>query len=399
MNVDYKQSGVDIDAGNEAVKRIKDFVKNTHSDRVLSGLGGFGAMYDASLLKEFQNPVLVQSVDGVGTKVEVASMLGRFENIGRDIVAHCCNDISAMGALPITFLDYLAFDKLDSDIVEEIVKGMAAECIENEVSLAGGETAEMPGVYGEGKFDVAGAILGVVERNKIITGGKITAGDVVLGLASSGLHTNGFSLARKVLFEVKGFDVDVLFGDVMEILSRRELLSDNFFASRASGFNALPLQKLSESSSLTTSNFEGRRRSGEEGKTLGDVLLEPHRNYTKVILGLLDAEVEIKGLAHITGGGFIENIPRALPESVGVEILLGSWPVLSIFEIIQKIGNIGEREMFRTFNMGIGMVMIVSQDSVSEVQENLERFGEQVYEIGKVVDGEKTVNFNKTWRQ
>lgn len=335
--MDYKDSGVDIDAGNEAVRRIKDKVKATFDKNVVTGLGSFGAMYDAAWLKDYQNPVLVQSVDGVGTKLKIASLVGNLETVGEDIVNHCCDDILCQGAKPLTFLDYIAADKLKPAEIEQMVFGMARACQENGVSLIGGETAEMPGVYLPGEHDIAGCILGVVEREKIITGEKIKEGDVLLGLASSGIHTNGASLVRKIFFENNNYTV--------------------------------------------SSHFEELKFS------LGRELVEPHKSYVKSVLPLID---KLNGIAHITGGGFIENIPRILPENLSVEIKKHSWEILPIFKVIQKVGEVAEEEMYRVFNMGIGMVLIVGADFKS-VRSDLEAAGERVYEIGKVVGGKKGV--------
>lgn len=341
MSIDYKSSGVDIDAGNEAVKRIKDKVKATFDKNVVTELGTFGAMYDVAWLKDYKNPVLVQSIDGVGTKIKIAKMVGKFETIGQDIVNHSCNDILCQGARALTFLDYIAADKVNPKEIEEIVLGMVKACKEGEVSLIGGETAEMPGVYLPGEHDIAGCITGIVEKEKIITGDKIQAGDVVLGLGSSGLHTNGFSLARKIFFESGEYNVDSRFEEL---------------------------------------NF-----------SLGKELLIPHHNYAPAVLPLLD-KYEIKGIAHITGGGLMENIPRILPKGLAAEIKKNSWDILPIFKLIKRLGNVADEEMYRVFNMGVGLVIIVGADFES-VRAELEKSGEKVYEIGKIVKGKKDVRF------
>lgn len=339
--IDYKSAGVDIDAGNAAITRIKDQVSSTFTPAVLTGLGSFGSLFDLkSVMDEYENPVLVQSIDGVGTKTIIARLMGKFDTIGIDLLSACANDILVMGARPLTFLDYIATAKLNPAEIEEIVSGMVSACRETGVSLVGGETAEMPDTYLPGEHDLVGIITGVVEKEKIITGKTIKPGDVVLGLPSSGLHTNGFSLARKLFFEVGDYKVS----DRIEDLE----------------------------------------------KTVGETLLEPHINYTNHVLSLLDKEIEIKGLAHITGGGLVENIPRVLPPGCGVEIQKGSWPILPIFKVMQSLGNVDEKEMARTFNMGIGIVLIVSPDKVALVKDALQDLT-AVYEIGSVMVGNRTV--------
>lgn len=340
MSINYKTSGVDIDAGNESVNRIKSIVKETFTKNVVTDLGSFGAMFNASLLKKYKEPVIVQSIDSVGTKIMIAEMMKKYESIGEDMVGHSCGDILCQGAKPLTFLDYLAFSKVKPKQVEEIIRGMSRACKEVGMSLIGGEIAELPGVYAQNEFDVVGSVLGVVEKDKIITGDNIKEGDVVLGLRSSGLHTNGFSLVRKIFFEVNDYTVD--------------------------------------------SQFE------ELHFSLGKELLTPHRNYSKSVLPLLDRH-EIKGIAHITGGGLIENVPRILPEGLSVEIKKHSWEVLPIFKLIQKIGEVQEEEMYRVFNMGVGLVLVVDSRKSKVVSRELEEEGEKVYEIGKVVKGKRDV--------
>jgi len=336
--MDYKSSGVDIDAGNEAVKRIKKGVRSTFTTNVLTGLGSFGSLYDLkSILDDYENPVLVQSIDGVGTKTIIARKLGKFNTIGVDLLSACANDILVMGARPLTFLDYIANDKLRPDTIEEIVSGMVKACRDTGVSLVGGETAEMPDTYLPGEHDLVGVITGVVEKNKIITGETIQPGDVVLGLPSSGLHTNGYSLARKLFFEIGGYDVN----------------------------DTIP----------------------ELEKSVGLTLLEPHINYTNHVFGVLDKEIVVKGIAHITGGGLVENIPRILPDGCCVEIHKGSWPSVPIFNVMQSIGNVDENEMYRTFNMGIGMIIIAAPDQVNIIKKIID-----VHEIGFVVVGGNQVN-------
>ncbi len=336
--MDYKSAGVDIDAGNEAVERIKKGVQSTFTTNVLTGLGSFGSLYDLkSILDDYVNPVLVQSIDGVGTKTIIARKLGKFSTIGVDLLSACANDILVMGARPLTFLDYIANDKLRPDTIEEIVSGMVKACRDTGVSLVGGETAEMPDTYLPGEHDLVGVITGVVEKDKIITGETIQPGDVVLGLPSSGLHTNGYSLARKLFFEMGGYDVN----------------------------DTIP----------------------ELEKSVGLTLLEPHINYTNHVFGVLDKEIGVKGVAHITGGGLVENIPRILPDGCDVEIHKGSWPSVPIFNVMQSIGNVDESEMYRTFNMGIGMIIIAAPDQVNSIKKIID-----VHEIGFVVAGGKQVN-------
>ncbi|MCS5639362.1 MAG: phosphoribosylformylglycinamidine cyclo-ligase [Candidatus Marinimicrobia bacterium] len=336
-NSDYKSAGVDIDAGNEAVDRIKDGVKSTFTTNVLTGLGSFGSLYDLKpLLENYENPVLVQSIDGVGTKTIISRKLGKFDTIGIDLLSACANDILVMGAQPLTFLDYIANDKLNPDIIEEIVSGMVKACRETGVSLVGGETAEMPNTYLPDEHDLVGVITGVVDKDKIITGENIRTGDAVLGLPSSGLHTNGYSFARKLFFDIAGYDIN----------------------------DSIP--KLQKSIGLT--------------------LLEPHINYTKHVFAALDTGVDIKGIAHITGGGLLENIPRILPNGCGVELQKGSWPSVPVFGVMQSIGNVNEDEMFRAFNMGIGMVFVVETGDADSVKDALKNLTE-VYEIGSIIKG------------
>jgi len=335
--VTYKNSGVDIDAGLESLRRIKSAAVSTHSESTLAGLGGFGSLFDlGSALREYKQPVLVQSVDGVGTKLMVANMTGRYDTVGEDIVNHCCNDIVCQGARPLTFLDYIAMEKMNPVHIEQLVGGMAKACRACGVSLVGGETAELPGVYAKGEYDLVGVITGVVEKPRILTGESIEEGDTVLGLASSGLHTNGYTLARKVLFDKLGFTV-----------------------------HASP---------------------PELGRTVGEALLEPHRNYSRPLLNALDS-FAIKGLAHITGGGFYDNIPRILPSSTDAVITKDSWSVPPVFGVIGKGGDVPEEDMYRTFNMGIGMIAVVEADQGEAMAGALRKDGEEVYEIGKIVTG------------
>ena len=336
--MDYKSAGVDIDAGKEAVKRIAEGARLTYTANVLTGLGSFGSLYDLkSILDDYENPVLVQSIDGVGTKTIIARKLGKFNTIGIDLLSACANDILVMGARPLTFLDYIANDKLRPDTIEEIVSGMVQACRDTGVSLVGGETAEMPDTYLPGEHDLVGVVTGVVEKDRIITGETIQLGDVVLGLPSSGLHTNGYSLARKLFFEIGGYDVN----------------------------DTIPELK----------------------KSIGLTLLEPHINYTNQVFGVLDKEIEVKGVAHITGGGLVENIPRILPDGCDVEIHKGSWPSVPIFNVMQSIGDVDENEMYRAFNMGIGMIIIAAPDQVNSIKKLID-----VHEIGFVLAGGNQVN-------
>jgi phosphoribosylformylglycinamidine cyclo-ligase len=339
--IDYKSAGVDIDAGNEAVNRIKDGVKSTFTSNVLTGIGSFGSLYDLKpILDNYDNPVMVQSIDGVGTKTIIARKLGKFDTIGIDLLSAAANDILVMGARPLTFLDYIANDKLNPETIEEIVSGMVKACKSTGVSLVGGETAEMPDTYLPGEHDLVGIITGIVEKEKIITGKNIKPGDVLLGLPSNGLHTNGYSFARKLFFEVGGYDVN----------------------------DTIP----------------------ELEKSIGLTLLEPHINYTNHVFATLDAGIDVKGIAHITGGGLVENIPRILPDGCGVEIQKGSWPNIPVFDVMQSIGDVDENEMYRAFNMGIGMTFIVSPDDIGAVTDALKDLTD-VYEIGSVVNAENKV--------
>jgi phosphoribosylformylglycinamidine cyclo-ligase len=339
--INYKSAGVDIDAGNEAVGRIKDGVKSTFTSNVLTGIGSFCSLYDLkSILENYDNPVMVQSIDGVGTKTIIARKLGKFDTIGIDLLSAAANDILVMGARPLTFLDYIANDKLNPETIEEIVSGMVKACKSTGVSLVGGETAEMPDTYLPGEHDLVGIITGIVEKEKIITGKNIKPGDVLLGLPSNGLHTNGYSFARKLFFEIGGYDVN----------------------------DTIP----------------------ELEKSIGLTLLEPHINYTNHVFATLDAGIDVKGIAHITGGGLVENIPRILPDGCGVEIQKGSWPNIPVFDVMQSISDVDEDEMYRAFNMGIGMTFIVSPDDIGAVTDALKDLTD-VYEIGSVVNAENKV--------
>jgi phosphoribosylformylglycinamidine cyclo-ligase len=338
----YKKAGVDIAAGNEAVERMKKHVKKTFRPEVLTGLGGFGGLFSLNKDK-YEEPVLVSGTDGVGTKLKLAFAMDKHDTIGIDAVAMCVNDVIVTGAEPLFFLDYLACDKIVPEKIEAIVKGVADGCEQAGCALIGGETAEMPGMYHNGEYDIAGFTVGIVDRKKAIDGSTIAAGDVVIGLGSSGIHSNGFSLVRRLLLEEKGY-------------------------------------------ALTDTPKE------LGGKTLGDVLIEPTRIYVKQILRLLES-VTVKGMAHITGGGFIENIPRVLPDGVNVDINRGSWPVLPIFGLMQEAGSITDRDMYTTFNMGIGMVLVVGADQAEQALQLAQEQGELAYRIGTVTSGSKIVTF------
>ena len=333
----YKDSGVDIDAGNESVKLIKNFVKSTYRSEVIGDLGGFGGLF---ALKKYDEPVLVSGTDGVGTKLKIAFMLNKHDTIGQDAVAMCVNDILVQGAEPLFFLDYLAVGKLEPLKVAEIVKGVANACKESGCALIGGETAEMNGFYSDGEYDIAGFAVGVVEKSKLITAQKVHEGDILIGLASSGLHSNGFSLVRKIIFE------------------RQQM--------------------------------KGNEYIDELKKNIGDELLTPTRLYPKICLPLIK-NFDIHGMVHITGGGFYENIPRAIPKNLGVEIDGDSWQIPNIFKLVQSLGNVDWREMFRTFNCGIGMILIVDRDEVDLICKHLTEVNEKFYKVGRVVKGNHEV--------
>ncbi len=334
----YRDAGVDIDAANRATEKIKELARATFNARTLSEIGSFGGMFDGAF-PGMRQPVLVASADGVGTKLKIAFATGIHNTIGRDLVNHCVNDILVQGARPLFFLDYIATGLLAPETIAAIVEGIANGCRENGSVLLGGETAEMPGFYADGEYDVAGFIVGVVDRERVIDGHAIAPGDIVLGMPSVGLHTNGYSLARKLFFAA-GCAPDTYLDDL--------------------------------------------------GETVGAALLQPHVSYLRALEGLLDS-ITIKGLAHITGGGLLENIPRILPQGTSVQIKRGSWPVLPIFELMQRIGNIEDAEMFRTFNMGIGMVIVCAQTDVAEIGSQVRERGFNCFEIGCVNHGPRNV--------
>lgn len=336
----YRDAGVDIDAANLAKDRIKRLARATFTPNVMTEIGSFGGMFRADFA-HMKEPVLVSSADGVGTKLRVAFMTGIHNTVGYDLVCHCVNDILVQGARPLFFLDYIAAGKLVPDTVASVIEGLARGCKEAGCALIGGETAEMPGFYADGEYDVAGFIVGVVDRPHIIDGSRITSGDVLIGLPSDGLHTNGYSLARKLLFEVAGYSV--------------------------------------------------KTRIDELGCTTSEELLKPHRTYLAALEGLLETG-SIKGLAHITGGGLVENIPRVLPEGTAAVIDAGSWPVLPVFSLLARIGKLPDSEMYRTFNMGIGMVVVTSGDEAGVVRAHLDARGDAHYDIGRIIKGDRSVS-------
>jgi len=335
QSISYADAGVSIDNANLAVAKIREFARSTFNERTLTEIGSFGGMFSGAF-PDMADPILVASADGVGTKLKLAFETGIHNTVGADLVNHCVNDILVQGARPLFFLDYFATGKLEPDVTASVVEGMARACRENGCVLLGGETAEMPDFYPPGEYDLAGFIVGVVDKQKVIDGKSITPGDVVLGIPSNGLQTNGYSLARKLFFEVGGYKVDMYLDEL--------------------------------------------------GETIGEALLKTHQSFLRPLEALLDKGV-IKGLAHITGGGFLENIPRILPEGVSVEINRGTWPDLPIFGLMQKLGNVDEKEMFRTFNMGIGMAIVCAEYSVKEITGSLP----QVFAIGKIMPGRNGV--------
>jgi phosphoribosylformylglycinamidine cyclo-ligase len=337
--ITYKDAGVSLEAANQAKRRIKQLARQTFTSGVLGDIGLFGGMFRAEF-GSMREPVLVASADGVGTKLKVAFMTGIHNTVGYDLVCHCVNDILVQGARPLFFLDYIACGRLVPDTVAQIVEGLARGCCEAGCALLGGETAEMPGFYSDGEYDVAGFIVGAVDRAHIIDGSRIEPGDALIGLPSVGLHTNGYSLARKLLFEVSGFKPD--------------------------------------------SYIE------ELGCTAAQELLKPHRSYLNALGGLIESGI-IKGLAHITGGGLLENIPRILPSGMAAQIRAGSWPILPIFKMLARIGSVPDEEMYRTFNMGIGMVIVAAREDLARLCRHLDSLGESHYEIGQIISGDRKV--------
>lgn len=337
MNDAYKKAGVDIDAGNEAVERMKQHVQKTFRPEVKAGLGGFGSLF---ALKDYKRPVLVSGTDGVGTKLKIAFEMNVHDTIGIDLVAMCVNDVLVQGAEPLFFLDYIATGKLYPEQVEQIVKGISEGCLQANCSLIGGETAEMPGLYTKGEYDVAGFTVGVVEEDQLVDGSKIEEGDVVIGLQSSGLHSNGYSLVRYLLFDQNNYKLTDYIPEIDGVL--------------------------------------------------GEELLKPTRIYVKTVLEIIK-QIEVKGMAHITGGGLTENIPRILPKGLQVEIDLQSWSTPPIFKFLKKIGDLKKEELYRTFNMGIGYVLIVKEKDQDQLLRLAEQLGEAAYVIGRVTKGDHGV--------
>ena len=339
---EYKAAGVDIDAGNETVRRIRNLARGTFTPGVLSEIGSFGGLFRLDT-ERYQDPVLVSSADGVGTKLKVAFLMNQHDTVGADLVNHCVNDILVQGAEPLFFLDYLATGRLSPAVAEQVVTGVARACKENGCALIGGETAEMPGFYADGEYDIAGFIVGVVEKAKVIDGRAIVPGDVLIAVPSAGLHTNGYSLARRVFFETAGWKPDTLVPEL--------------------------------------------------GTTIGEALLAPHRSYLGLVRPLLEREW-VKGLAHITGGGLTENLPRTLPEGCAAEIDLKSWTIPPLFELLQQHGGITRDEMFRAFNMGVGLVIACPSRDAERVINMLMRGGEpDAFRLGFVVAGERSVRY------
>lgn len=333
--MDYKSAGVDVEAGYKAVELMKEHVKSTFRKEVLTDIGGFGGLFDISKAKDMEQPVLVSGTDGVGTKLKIAFLMDKHDTIGIDAVAMCVNDVVCSGAEPLFFLDYIACGKNEPEKIAQIVKGVAQGCKESGCSLIGGETAEMPGFYPVDEYDLAGFTVGIADKAKSIDNSKIKPGDVLIGIASSGIHSNGYSLVRKI-FEPTKENLSVYY------------------------------EELSQ--------------------TLGQALLTPTKLYVKPVLELMK-QVEVKGLSHITGGGFIENIPRMMPEGTKVNINEGTWPILPIFDLLEKKGNVARMSMYNTFNMGIGMVAAVSESDADKAVEVLEALGEKAYKIGFVSEG------------
>jgi phosphoribosylformylglycinamidine cyclo-ligase len=336
--VTYADAGVNISEGDRAKQRIKFLAQKTFNRNVLSEIGGFGGLF--KLDGKYEQPVLVSSADGVGTKLKVAFQLGVHHTVGADLVNHCVNDIAVQGATPLFFLDYLATGRLDNEVTEKIVQGLAEACKANGCALIGGETAQMPGFYADGEYDLAGFIVGVVERDKLITGSQIQNGDVLIGFPSTGLHTNGYSLARKLLFEVAGYKPEQYVTAIKD--------------------------------------------------KAGAALMKTHRSYLPVIRKLT-AGGYTTGMAHITGGGITENLPRILPKGLAAQIELGSWPVLPIFEHLRELGQIDQDEMLRTFNLGIGLIAVIPAEKYKRLKALFDRAGEKFYTVGRIVKGERKV--------
>jgi len=339
--ITYADAGVDIERANKTKQRIKYLAQKTFNRGVLSEIGGFGGLFSIDKRK-YHDPVLVSSVDGVGTKLKLAFEMHLHHTVGADLVNHCVNDIAVQGATPLFFLDYLATGKLDPEVTEDVVSGLADACKANGCALIGGETAQMPGFYSDGEYDLAGFIVGAVDRDKMVTGAGIKAGDVLIGLPSTGLHTNGYSLARKLLFEVAGYK---------------------------------PTQYVTAIK-----------------EKAGAALMKTHRSYLSVIQKLVTAGLTT-GMAHITGGGITENLPRILPKNTGAQIEIGSWPVLPIFEHLRVLGKVSEEEMMRTFNMGVGLIVAIPAAKFTRAKNLLDRAEEKFYVIGRVVKGDRRVQY------
>jgi phosphoribosylformylglycinamidine cyclo-ligase len=340
-SVTYADAGVDISSGDRAKDRIKYLAQKTFNRNVLGGIGGFGALFRLDL-QRWKNPILVSSADGVGTKLKIAFELGLHQSVGTDLVNHCVNDIAVQGATPLFFLDYLASGKLDPEVTERVVTGLADACKANGCVLIGGETAQMPGFYANGEYDLAGFIVGAVDRDKMVTGEGIRPGDVLIGMPSTGLHTNGYSLARKLMFEMAGYK---------------------------------PTQYVTAIK-----------------EKAGAALMKTHRSYLHVIQKLVGAGMTT-GMAHITGGGITENLPRILPKNTAAQIELGSWPVLPIFEHLRELGQLSQEEMMRTFNMGVGLIAAIPAAKFTRAKTLLDRAEEKFYVIGRVVKGERRVQY------
>ena len=340
--VTYADAGVDISRAKRTKQRIKYLAHKTFTRGVLSEIGGFGGLFAVDKTK-YLDPVLVSSVDGVGTKLKIAFEMDLHSTVGADLVNHCVNDIAVQGAAPLFFMDYLATGVLDPSVAEKVVEGIADACKHNGCALIGGETAEMPGFYPDGEYDLAGFIVGVVDRDKIVTGKDVQIGDIILGLPSNGLHTNGYSLARKLLFEVAKYSPETY---VNEIKNK-----------------------------------------------VGNELMRTHKSYWPALRKLIDGQCVV-AMAHVTGGGITENLPRVLPRGTAAAIELGSWPVLPIFEHLQQLGNVTQEEMLRTFNMGMGMLLVVPAAKFKKAQSVLERVGEKAYTIGRIIKGERKVTYN-----
>ena len=340
-SVTYADAGVDISSGDRAKERIKFLAQKTFNRNVLGGIGGFGALFRLDL-QRWKNPILVSSADGVGTKLKLAFEMGVHHTVGADLVNHCVNDIAVQGATPLFFLDYLASGKLDNKVTEDVISGMADACKANGCALIGGETAQMPGFYTDGEYDLAGFIVGAVDREKMVTGTGIKVGDILIGLPSTGLHTNGYSLARKLFFEVAGYKHSQYVGAIKD--------------------------------------------------KAGAALMKTHRSYLPVIQKMVTAGVTT-GMAHITGGGITENLPRILPKNTAAQIEMGSWPVLPIFEHLRQLGQVSDEEMMRTFNMGVGLIAAIPADKFKKAKTLLDRAEEKFSVIGRIVKGDRKVQY------